>query len=174
MRNQLIALAILSVTACQQSETKQTTQDTAAVTTDTTSMTATGTSKEALEAVMTAPEKVKAGAPIPVKFTVTNNSGKELQFCKWHTPFEGKFMNSFFEITDSKGEAVQYKGIMAKRVSPPPADAYMQVPAKQSVSAEIDLLTGYNITAPGVYKVVYQGSGVSGLNEVNELTITVE
>lgn len=123
---------------------------------------------------MSAPEKVKAGKPILVKFTVSNPSDKEQEFCKWHTPFEQRFMNSFFEVTDGKGEQVQYKGAMAKRVMPPPADAYVKVAAKGSVSAEIDLTVGYDVKKAGSYKVVYQGEGVSGLTKVNEVTVVVE
>ncbi|WP_343670991.1 hypothetical protein [Chitinophaga sp.] len=180
MRNQFITMAvglsILSFTACQQSPNaqgvqKDTTQQASSVAEP---VAADTSSASVLETVMSAPDKVKAGKPILLKFTVNNPADKEQAFCKWHTPFERWFMNSFFEVTDSKGEPVQYKGVMAKRIMPPPADAYIKVPAKGSVSAEIDLLTGYKIEAPGTYKVVYQGEGVSGLTKVNEVTVTVE
>lgn len=172
-------LSIIAFSSCQQPQTSQTAQsdstqqvvDTAAVA----ATTAADTSSAAvLETVMSAPEKAKAGKPILLKFTVTNNTDKEESFCKWHTPFEQRWMNNFFDVTDAKGEPVQYKGAMAKRMMPPPADAYVKVPAKGSVNAEIDLATGYNITAPGTYKVVYNGEGVSGLGKVNEVSITVE
>ena len=163
MRNQLITLAaclsVFSFTACKHAQKAAST-------------TSAPSTAEELVTTMSVPEKVKVGSPVMLKFTVNNNSGKELQFCKWHTPFE-KFMNSYFEIQDSKGEPVQYKGIMAKRIMPPPADAYIKVPAKGKVSSEIDLLTGYRITAPGTYKVTYQDSGMSGLTKVNEVSFTV-
>jgi hypothetical protein len=163
MRNQLITLAaclsVFSFTACKHAQKA-------------TSATSVPSTAEELVTTMSVPEKVKLGSPVMLKFTVSNNSGKELQFCKWHTPFE-KFMNSYFDIQDSKGEPVQYKGIMAKRIMPPPADAYIKVPAKGKVSAGIDLLTGYRITAPGKYKVTYQDSGMSGLTKVNEVSFTV-
>lgn len=184
MRNQFITMAvslsIFSFTACQQSQNAQSANnDTTQQAQDTTAavaepVAADTSSASVLETVMSAPEKVKAGKPILVKFTVNNPSDKEQQFCKWHTPFEQRFLNSFFEVTDSKGEAIQYKGVMAKRIMPPPADAYVKVAPKGSVSAEIDLLTGYKIAAPGTYKVVYQGDGISGLTKVNEVTVTVE
>jgi hypothetical protein len=166
MRNQLITLAaclsVFSFTACKNTQKAATTPS---------STTAPSTAEE-LVTTMSVPEKVKVGSPIMLKFTVSNNSGKELQFCKWHTPFE-KFMNSYFDIQDSKGEPVMYKGIMAKRIMPPPAEAYIKVRAKDKVSSEIDLLTGYRITAPGTYKLTYQDSGMSGLTKVNEVTFTV-
>ncbi|MBW8688212.1 hypothetical protein [Chitinophaga rhizophila] len=184
MRNQLITMAaclsVFSFTACQQSQngqsgqqdTTQQVQDTTAAVSETPA--ADTTNAAALSTVMTVPEKVKAGAPIMVKFTVTNSSDREVEFCKWHTPFEEKFLNSFFDIQDAKGEPAQYIGPMAKRVSPPPADAYTKVPAKGNVSAEIDLLKGYKLSAPGTYKISFQGAGISGLSNVNEATFTIE
>ncbi|WP_440135041.1 hypothetical protein [Chitinophaga sancti] len=180
MKNQFIAMAVIlsvfSFTACQQSQSTQhnTTQQVQETTAAVAEPVAADSSVPVLETVMFAPAKVKAGKPILVKFTVNNPTTKEQAFCKWHTPFEQRFLNSFFEVTNSKGEAVPYKGAMAKRVTPPPADTYIKVPAKGSVSAEIDLLMGYKIDAPGTYKVVYQGEGVSGLTKVNEVTINVE
>ncbi|WP_238429829.1 hypothetical protein [Chitinophaga agri] len=181
MRNQLVTMAaclsMFSFTACQQSQNAQSANDSTHTAQDTVPAVAeTPVAKDTavLTTVMSAPEKVKAGAPIMVKFTVTNHADTAVSFLKWHTPMEGKFMNSFFEVTDSKGEAIQYKGIMAKRVTPPPADAYISVPAKGEVSGEVDLTTGYKITAPGTYKVVYQGDFTSGLSKVNEVTVTVE
>jgi hypothetical protein len=173
-------LSLFSFTACQQSQnaqsaqndTTQQAQDTTAALTETPA--ADTSSAAALTTVMSVSEKVKAGAPVLVKFTVTNSSDKEVEFCKWHTPFEEKFLNSFFEIQDSKGEPAQYTGVMAKRIMPPPADAFIKVPAKGTVSAEIDLLKGYKVSAPGTYKVIYQGDGISGLTKVNEVTFTIE
>lgn len=173
-------LSMIVFSSCQQSQNAQSAQtdstqqvqDTAAAVAAT--PVADTSSAAVLETVLSAPEKVKAGKPIMVKFTVTNTTDQEQSFCKWHTPFEQRWLNNFFEVTDAKGEPVQYKGAMAKRVSPPPADAYTKVPAKGSVNAEIDLATGYKIETPGTYKVVYNGEGVSGLPKVNEVTITVE
>jgi hypothetical protein len=118
------------------------------------------------------PEPVKTGQPVMLTFTVRNTSSKELKFCKWDTPFEG-FRNSIFAVTDSKGEEARYKGVMVKRRMPPPAESYMAVPAGDSVTATIDLLTAYDVTTPGKYKITYQASGISGLEKVNETSFTV-
>jgi hypothetical protein len=125
-----------------------------------------------LVTTMTVKEPVKVGSPVMVTFTVHNTSSKELKFLRWHTPFEG-FKNSIFDIKNSKGEEVRYKGIMAKRIMPPPADAYMAVAAGKTVTGSIDLLTAYDLTAPGKYTIVYQSSGISGLEKVNEATFTI-
>lgn len=127
---------------------------------------------EGLVTVMSVPSSVKAGSPVMLKFTVYNKSAKALQFCKWHTPFEG-FMSSFLDIQSSNNTEVQYRGVMAKRIMPPPPAAYIKVAAGDSVSVDIDVLKGYNVTAPATYKASYQASGMSGLEKVNEVTFTV-
>lgn len=130
-------------------------------------------SKEGLVVVMSTPEVGRVGSPVMLHFTVHNRSAEPLQFCKWHTPFEG-FMSSFLEIKQVDGTSVQYVGAMAKRIMPPPADAYITVPAKDSLSVDIDLLRGYALKQPGGYKAVYQDSIMSGLKQVNDLNFTLE
>jgi hypothetical protein len=130
-------------------------------------------SAETLETVMSVPPTVKTGEPVTMTFTVFNRTNRELQFCKWHTPFEG-FIAAFLDIKDSNGEAVQYRGAMAKRVMPPPAEAYIKVPAGDSTTVNIDLLKGYDLAKPGKYHIVYQAGGVSGLEKVNETDLTIE
>lgn len=133
---------------------------------------ATTNSGEGLVTEMSVPATIKTGNPVMLKFTVFNRSAKELQFCKWHTPFEG-FISSFLDIQSSNNTEVLYRGAMAKRMMPPPAEAYIKVPAGKSVSVDIDLLKGYNLSAPATYKAVYQASGMSGLEKVNEITFTI-
>lgn len=127
---------------------------------------------EGLTAVMSVPQSVKTGAPVTLKFTVSNNSAKDLKFCKWHTPFEG-FLNSYFDIKDGSGTDARYKGVMAKRVMPPPAESYITVKAGKSISAEVDLLKAYDLSTPGTYKIIYQGGSMSGIEKVNEVSVTI-
>jgi len=123
-----------------------------------------------LKAAISVQSPVKGDAPVILTFTVENPSDTALAFCKWHTAFEEAFTASWLEITDSKGQQVQYKGVMAKRIMPPPAETYIVVPAKGSVTHEIDLRKGYDLAKPGKYKAVYQGQGVSNLNNVKDVT----
>ncbi|PUZ23859.1 peptidyl-Lys metalloendopeptidase [Chitinophaga costaii] len=125
-----------------------------------------------LVTVITMPSTIKTGGPVMLTFTVTNPSNKELKFLKWETPFEG-FRNDCFDILNNAGELLPYHGIMAKRVMPPPADAYITVAPGQSTSASIDLATGYRITLPGDYSVEYTASNMSGLKKVNKISFTV-
>lgn len=132
----------------------------------------TSATAETLETVMAVPATVKAGEPVPLTFTVLNHTGKEQEFCKWHTPFEG-FIAAFLDIKGSDGAAVAYRGAMAKRIMPPPAEAYIKIPAGDSVTVDIDLLKGYDLSKPGKYHIVYQAGGVSGLEKVNELDLVI-
>lgn len=153
MKNLLLMIACFTFTACGNMQ-KNTTANNELIT------------------EISVPENVKAGNPVPLKFTVRNPSSKELKFCKWHTPFEG-FMAMFLDITDASGANAQYKGAMAKRIMPPPEEAYIKVPAGDSVTVEIDILKGYQITAAGKYKIIYQAGGMSGLTKVNETTFNL-
>lgn len=104
-------------------------------------------------------------------FTVTNNTNKPQRFCKWETPFEPR-LGKYFEITDSKGNEAVFKGAMAKRMMPPPAEAYITVQAHGSVHAEINLADNYSFNS-GCYKIVYVGGGVSGLSSGHAIEATV-
>jgi hypothetical protein len=153
MKNRLmIAAAILSLVAC--SSTKKT------------------PATEELAAHISVKQPVKVGEPLMLTFTVKNGSSKELKFCKWHTPFEG-FKNSYFLIKNSNGEDAQYKGVMAKRIMPPPAESYMAVPAGDSVTVSIDLLQAYVVDKAGKYTIQYEGNLISELKNVNEASFVI-
>jgi hypothetical protein len=121
---------------------------------------------------MSVPRATPTGNPVMLHFTVYNPTKSELSFCKWHTPFEG-FMSTFLEIKAANGQPADYRGAMAKRIMPPPPESYIKVPAKDSVSVDIDITRGYNLAAPGLYTATYQGSGMSGLEKANTITFTI-
>lgn len=134
--------------------------------TDTSDSTATAVVDNATEkglfAKMSIKDTVKAGELLELKFTVYNGADTTQHFCKWHTPFE-PFISKYLEIKSASGEEVNYKGAMAKRVMPPPADSYIAVNGKDSVSITVDILKGYDITKPAKYTITYVGQGMSGL-----------
>ncbi|UYQ94479.1 hypothetical protein MKQ68_05165 [Chitinophaga horti] len=131
-----------------------------------------GAPKGKLVTTMSVAPQIGAEKPVMLHFVVYNPTKTELQFCKWHTPFEG-FMSSFLDVKTAGGQPVDYRGAMAKRIMPPPAEAYIKVPARDSVSVDIDLSKGYNLAAPGLYSATYQASGMSGLEKVNDITFTI-
>jgi hypothetical protein len=102
------------------------------------------------------------GEPIEMRFTVYNDADSVQQFCKWHTPFE-PLLSKYLDITDQSGEDILYKGAMAKRIMPPPADSYIKVQPKDSLSIVVDILKGYSISKSSIYKVKYNSQNMSGL-----------
>ncbi|WP_421944180.1 protease [Pedobacter sp.] len=163
------ALAVL-FTACSQSQKVVGSKEVI----DSTSTSFSNTSKnDSLTAVMHIDNIVKQGSPVKLKFTVLNNSDSAKSFCKWHTPFE-PFISKYLDITDANGVDVAYKGAMAKRIMPPPADSYISVKSKDSVSAEVDLLQAYDLKPSNKYTLSYNGSGMSGISAANKISFSFE
>lgn len=118
--------------------------------------------EKTLMAKIELPNTTEATSPINLKFTVYNHSDSTLSFCKWHTPFE-PLMSKYLDVTDESGKEVDYKGPMAKRIMPPPADSYIAVKAGDSISVSTDLKKAYTIDKPGKYTVKYNSTGISGI-----------
>ena len=114
---------------------------------------------------------IGAGDKPELHFTVYNRSASKQSFCKWHTPFEPP-MSKYLDIKDSIGNEVQYRGIMAKRIMPPPADSYIEVKANDSISVKVDLTRAYLLDKPGVYVVSYNAQGISGLHVKKSVRFT--
>jgi hypothetical protein len=79
-------------------------------------------------------------------------------------------MSKYFDIKDENGNEVLYKGPMAKRIMPPPADSYLVVKPKDILSSEVDLLKAYQLEAEKKYTVSYNSSGMSGIKATNTVT----
>jgi hypothetical protein len=106
-----------------------------------------------------------------LKFTVKNQSDTVATFCKWHTPFE-PLISKYLDIKNSDGQEVDYKGAMAKRIMPPPADSYLSINPGDSLSVDVDLSKGYAIEKAGTYTIKYSGGNMSGLVVKDSLTFT--
>jgi len=111
--------------------------------------------------------------PIEMTFTVYNSADSSQTFCKWHTPFEA-LMSKYLDIISADGTEVAYKGPMAKRVMPPPADSYVSVAAKDSLSIKVDLTRGYDFKAIGTYTIRYNSGSISGLTAIDSLSFTIK
>ncbi|MCX2452058.1 protease [Pedobacter sp. PLR] len=120
------------------------------------------TAEKGLFAKMSVKDTVKAGELVELKFTVYNNADTAQRFCKWHTPFE-PFISKYLDVKSASGEEINYKGAMAKRMMPAPASSYIAVNSKDSVSTQVDLLKGYDLSKPGKYTIIYVGQNMSGL-----------
>lgn len=128
---------------------------------------------DSLTAMMHIDNTVKQGSPVKLKFTVINNSDSVKSFCKWHTPFE-PFISKYLDIIDENGVDVAYKGTMAKRIMPPPADSYISLESKDSISSEVDILQAYDLKPGNKYILSYNGSGMSGLSVAGKVSFKFE
>lgn len=125
-----------------------------------------------LVATMAIPAALTANSPIEMIFTVYNRTDSVKTFCKWHTPFE-PLMSKYLDITSANGEEAAYKGPMAKRIMPPPADSYLSIKPKDSLSIKVDLTKAYDIKA-GNYVVRYNSQAISGLSVTDSVKISVK
>lgn len=157
MKNILkLSLVSLVLLGCQ---TTRNTNDTAAQT----------ELPKSLYARMQITDTVKSGEPVELTFTVHNPTDSTLKFCKWHTPFE-PLISKYLRIENEQGEEAAYMGPMAKRVMPPPAESYVSVNAKDSLTATVNLTKGYQIDSPGRYTVVYTGENISGIPVIDSVS----
>lgn len=108
---------------------------------------------------------------VQLTFTVVNHADTAQRFVKWETPFEPR-IGKYLEVTDEQGAEAEFKGAMARRVMPPPAEAYMEVPAHDSLSTRFNVATNYSLSE-GQYTIKYVGGGVSGLDGGKALKIKV-
>jgi len=156
----ILSAAMLMLASCSQSTRTSENNDVA-----TDSVTAPATDQSAakpLFAIMKIKDAIKTGDSLKLKFTVYNTADSVQHFCKWHTPFE-PLMSKYLDVKAANGEEAAYKGAMAKRIMPPPADSYIAVKPGDSLSVDVDLLKGYAITTPGKYSITYVGQSMAGL-----------
>lgn len=153
----LLTVAILVLSSCGM------TNDGAKNNPDTTASSAIDNNKEKdFYAIMSVEDNIKVGQPVEMKFTVYNDGDTAQSFCKWHTPFE-PFISKYLDIKSESSNQVNYKGAMAKRIMPPPADSYITVASNDSISTSVNLLEGYDIAEPDKYTITYLGRNMSGL-----------
>ena len=164
----LPALFLVAVAACSPS-----TSNTTDTTTDTTAVATNTVADTSLTAKLTIQQTLVLGSPIEMTFTVYNKTDSSRTFCKWHTPFE-PLMSKYLDITSTTGEEVAYKGPMAKRMMPPPADSYVSVKPGDSLSVNVDLLKAYDLKAAGTYTIKYNAEGISGIKAADSVTFIIK
>lgn len=148
-----IALLLFEITSCSTQNNKA--DDTQVTTGD-------STAEKNMYAVMAINDTIKTGDSVLLKFTVYNRTDTAKKFLKWQTPFE-PLLSKYLDIKDEQGQEVEYKGAMAKRMMPPPADAYIALNSKDSLTAKVDILKAYALSKPGKYTIEYTSENISGL-----------
>lgn len=103
---------------------------------------------------LTVRETWSAGEPVTIGFVLENLSAEPFRVLTWYTPLEG-IKGSIFRVTRD-GQEVPYQGPMVKR-GDPDQGAYVLVRPDAPVSAEVDLSQGWDLSAPGVYRVAFEG-----------------
>lgn len=130
--------------------------------TDTASAPSTTEIGKGLYVTMRICDTIRTGQPLELLFMVKNTTDTTIRFLKWDTPFE-PLVSKYLDIVDAKGHQMDYRGAMAKKMMPPPAESYITVPPGDSLSAVVNLLDAYAITEPSQYTLVYVGGNMSGL-----------
>ena len=103
-----------------------------------------------LHCVLHALARVVVGAPVPLRFVLTNQGRQALSLLEWNTPFEGWF-GAYVEVTRD-GVALPYRGPMLKRGDPSAGD-YLRIGAGQTRRATVELSLPYDLSQPGLYRV---------------------
>lgn len=161
--NIMLAVCILLMAACSSNKETSTVKTDSLTLNDTANM-----AKEAITGKFSVVDTPKFGGPINLRFTVYNHADTAARFCKWHTPFE-RFMSKFLDVNLEDGAEAQYKGAMAKRMMPPPADAYITIKPGDSTFVDFNLADGYAIEKPGTYTIKYNAAPISGVVVKNAL-----
>lgn len=149
-----IALLLLIAASC--STQNKSTEESLSGTTDTIGV------KRGIYATISISDTVRMGDSVMLKFTVYNPTDSAQKFLKWQTPFE-PLLSKYLDIKNDAGEEAQYTGAIAKRVMPPPADAYITIAPGDSLIARVNLLKGYALAKAGTYAIAYNSEGVSNL-----------
>lgn len=126
-----------------------------------------------LTAKMAISPLIQSADSLQLSFTVYNQSARTQQFCKWFTPFEPP-MSKYLNIKDEQGTEVEYRGAMAKRIMPPPADSYIKIKPGDSLSIKVDISKIYPLDKPGKYTVTYNAQEMSGLLVPNAVSFLFE
>lgn len=108
------------------------------------------------------------GEAIKLSMTIQNIGKKAYTFLPWGTPLENELTGDCLEVKHN-GEAVQYSGIMVKRMPPTEKD-YITIKTNETSSGTVNLLDGYKLDAKGTYTIqfreTYKGMPSSNIVEV--------
>jgi len=114
-----------------------------------------------LSCTLVAEETYPAGEPVVLWFALHNQTDHPLYVLTWYTPLEGMAGEILQVMRD--GQALPYQGMLAKR-GDPTRDDYVAIEPGEITSAQVDLRTGYDLSAPGSYQVQF----TAGLQDVTD------
>lgn len=89
------------------------------------------------------PGRIAKADSATITFTLTNQNHSPVRVLTWYTPLEG-FWSNLFEISNHRGETLDYQGPIAKRLKPDDED-YLTIAARETVTVELDLTQVYSL-----------------------------
>jgi len=96
-----------------------------------------------------------ADKPVIIHVTLTNPTRHTLKVLKWATPADG--IEDRLLSVRRDGVPVSYIGTLFKRPRPVSED-YIQLKAGRSVTFDMDLATGYDLSVSGNYSIIYDAA----------------
>lgn len=97
----------------------------------------------------------QSGTDVLVTVTVANHSPTAYPLLLWNLPKDGELTSVLFEVRRDGG-AIEYRGRMVKRAVS--SDSYVWIPSGRSMSTDVLLLQGYDVSRPGQYSITYRAS----------------
>lgn len=110
-----------------------------------------GAPRPQLHCSIAAVGRYQAGQPVPVRFRLQNRGPSPIAVLDWNTPLEG-LLADVFTVQRRGGRRQPWNGPSIKRGEPEAAE-YVTIAAGASVTEDVDLALGYDLRAPGRYKV---------------------
>jgi len=101
-----------------------------------------------------------------------NGTVNEISFLRWNTPLASSIDGAIFSIAkknDGELTAVDYQGIMIKRLPPRESD-YLTVSSGKNVDGFLDITNSYKFCAGAEYIIEFEGVFISPNNELAKFT----
>lgn len=106
-----------------------------------------------LDCTLSVGPSLRAGAPVELRFQLSNPTAQPVFVLKWQTPLEGLFGNNLQVTRD--GVEVPYQGPMKKRGDPQASD-YVAIAPGASVEGTVNVALAYDLAQPGRYRIAFR------------------
>jgi hypothetical protein len=83
-------------------------------------------------------------------------------------------MSKYLDIRNDQGGEVSYRGIMAKRIMPPPAGSYIEIKPGDSLSTLVNVSKQYPLERVGKYTLRYNAQDISGVVATDSVSFIYE
>lgn len=98
-----------------------------------------------------------------IEYKLINQSSTTVHVLRWQTPVDG-VTNDLFDVSQN-GKPVEYVGPLYKRIAPR-AEDFIELKPGESLSAQVDLSTYYDMRAGGQFQVAYSRAANEVIREV--------